>query len=201
MQGPQMHSLIQKDKVKAFIKKLELWKSNLQKNKFDMFSLLNDFCARVDIEANKKLFIEDLDSLLVHFSHYFQDLDFTKFAWIQNPFVDEQDDEFGLTTVEKEKLIELSCDTSLKQKFHNETLVQFWLNRNEAYNTLTSKVIQVLLPFVTSYLCETGFSALAAMKSKYRARLVVEKELRVALSSMTPRFDKLCDNKQAHPSH
>ena len=61
--------------------------------------------------------------------------------------------------------------------------------------------MQVLLPFVTSYLCETGFSALAAMKSKYRARLVVEKELRVALSSMTPRFDKLCANKQAHSSH
>lgn len=201
MQGPQMHSLIQKDKVKAFIKKLELWKSNLQKNKFDMFPLLNDVCARVNIEAHKNLFTEHLDGLLMHFSHYFEDLDFTKFAWIQNPFVDEQDDEFGLTTIEKEKLIELSCDTSLKQKFQSEPLVQFWLNRSEEYNTLSSKALQVLLPFVTSYLCETGFSALAAMKSKYRARLVVEKELRVALSSMTPRFDKLCANKQAHPSH
>ena len=89
----------------------------------------------------------------------------------------------------------------MKQKFQSEPLVQFWVDRSEEYNTFSSKALQVLLPFVTPYLCETGFSALAAMKSKYRARLVVEKDLRVALSSMTPRFDKLCANKQAHPSH
>ena len=29
-------------------------------------------------------------------------LDFTKFACIQNPFIDEEDDEFGLTSIEKE---------------------------------------------------------------------------------------------------
>ena len=110
MQGPQMHSLIQTDRVKAFFKKLELWKLNLQKNKFDMFPLLNDVCARVNIEAHENLFAEHLDALLMHFSYYFKDLDFTKFAQIQNPFFDVQDDEFGLTTVtiEKEKLIELS---------------------------------------------------------------------------------------------
>jgi len=201
MQGPLIHSLIQKDKVNAFIKKIELWKSNLQKNKFDMFPLLNDLCSTGTIETTKHLFSEHLDGLVMYFSHYFDDLDFTKFGWIQNPFVDEQDGEFGLTTIEKEKLIELSCDTSLKKIFQKETLVTFWLNRSEEYNTLSSKAMQVLLPFVTSYLCETGFSALAVMKSKYRARLFVEKELRVALSSIKPRFDKLCANKQAHPSH
>ena len=31
MQGPQMHLLLQKSQVKAFEKKLDLWKSNLQK--------------------------------------------------------------------------------------------------------------------------------------------------------------------------
>lgn len=201
MQGPQMHSLIQKDKVKAFIKKLELWKSNLQKNKLDMFPHLYDISAKVSVEENKNIFIEHLDQLLIHFSHYFQDIDDTKFAWIRNPFVDEQNDEFELTTAEKEKLIELSCDSSLKQKFKSETLVQFWLNQREEYNILSGKAIQILLPFATSYLCETGFSALAAIKSKYRARLVVEKELRVAVSSLTPRFERLCANKQAHPSH
>ena len=41
MQGPQMHLLMQKDKVKAFVKKLNLWKENLQKNNLDMFLLLN----------------------------------------------------------------------------------------------------------------------------------------------------------------
>lgn len=200
MQGPQMHLLIQKDKVTAFIKKVELWKSNLQKNKIDIFPRLN-LCARDNIEANKNLFVEHLNGLLLQFSNYFGDLAFKKFAWVQNPFIDEEDDEFGLTSIEKEKLIELSCDTTLKHKFQTVSLVQFWLNLHTDYNTLSTKALKVLLPFATSYLCETGFSALAAMKSKYRARLVVEKELRVAISSQTPRFDKLCANGQAHPSH
>ena len=41
--------------------------------------------------------------LLIRFSHYFEDLDFAKFAWIKNPFLEEENDEFGLTTIEKEK--------------------------------------------------------------------------------------------------
>ena len=123
--------------------------------------------------------------MLLHFSNYFDDLDFTKDAWIQNPFIDEEDDEFGLTIIEKKQLIESSCDTTaLKQRFQNVSLVQFWLNLNSEYNALSRKALKALLPFATSYLCEIRFSALAAMKSKYRARLIVEKELRVAISSL-----------------
>ena len=88
----------------------------MQKNKIDMFPLLYS-CTRVNVEANKNLFVKDLNGLLLHVSNYFDDLDFTKFAWIQNPFIDEKDDEFGLTSIEKKQLIELSCDTSLKQRF------------------------------------------------------------------------------------
>ena len=132
--------------------------------------------------------MEHLNGLLLHFSNYFNDLDFTKFVWIQNPFIDKEDDGFELTSIEKKQLIELSCDTSLKQRFQNVSLVQFWLNLNSKYNNLSNKALKVLLLFATSYLCLTGFSALAAMKLKYRAQLVVEKELRVAISSIMPRL-------------
>ena len=75
------------------------------------------------MEANKNLFVELFNGLLLHFSKYFDDLDFTKFGWIQNPFVDEEDDEFVLTSIEKEQLIELSCHASLKQRFQNVSRV------------------------------------------------------------------------------
>ena len=65
--------------------------------------------------------------------------------------------------MEKEQLIKLSCDNSLKQRFQNVSLVQFWLNLNLEYNNLSNKALKVLLPFAASYLCETGFSELAAM--------------------------------------
>ena len=52
-----------------------------------------------------------------HGDSIFGDLDFTKFARIQNPFIDKEDNDLGLTSIEKEKLIELFCDTKLKHKF------------------------------------------------------------------------------------
>jgi len=42
-----------------------------------------------------------------------------------------------------------------------------------------------------------GFSALAPMKYKYRSKINVENEI----SSLIPRFEKMCGNQQAHPSH
>lgn len=59
----------------------------------------------------------------------------------------------------------------------------------------------ILIPFATSYLCETGFSAVAALKTKYRSQLNIEQELRVAVSSFKPRFEKMCTAKRAHCSH
>lgn len=69
----------------------------------------------------------------------------------------------------------LSCETSLKQKFRKISRIQFWLHLKSEYNILSNKALKVLLPFATSYSCETGISALATIKSKYHARLVVEK--------------------------
>jgi hypothetical protein len=37
MQDPQINILIQNDKVNAFMKKLEMWKRNIECNIFDMF--------------------------------------------------------------------------------------------------------------------------------------------------------------------
>lgn len=80
-----------------------------------MFLLLN-LWAQVNIEANKNLYVKQLDG---HFSNYSDDLYFTKDAWIQNPLIDEEDDEFELTSIEKENVSEISCDASFKQNFQN----------------------------------------------------------------------------------
>ena len=72
----------------------------MQKKKSEMFLLINS-CTRVNVEANKSMFVEHLNGLLLHFSNYFDDLDFTKCVSIQNPFINEEDDEFGITSIEK----------------------------------------------------------------------------------------------------
>jgi hypothetical protein len=57
---------------------------------------------------------------------------------------------------------------------------------------LSGKAQSILIPFATSYLCEAGFSAVAVIKSKYRAKISAEKEMRVAVSSLIPGFEKMC---------
>jgi hypothetical protein len=53
----------------------------------------------------------------------------------------------------------------------------------DEYPLISGKAQRILIPFVTYYLCEAGFSAVAVVKSKYCAKINVEKEMRVAISS------------------
>jgi hypothetical protein len=51
--------------------------------------------------------------------------------------------------------------------FDADKLPQFWLLvKNECQN-LSDKALKVFLPSVATYLCKTGFSAVAFMKTKY----------------------------------
>ena len=59
--------------------------------------------------------------------------------------------------------------------------------------------ITICLPL--SYLCESGLPAVAALKTKYRSQLTIEKELRVSICNITPVFENLCSVRQTHGSH
>ena len=45
------------------------------------------------------------------------------------------------------------------------------------------------------------FSALSYIKNKYRSRLEVEDDLRVAISNIKPRIGLLCSKHKAHTFH
>ena len=62
----------------------------------------------------------------------------------------------------------------------------FWLKVSPEHPDLAIKVLKTLLPFPTSYLCESGFFAMAATKTKPRNTLDVRDTLRVSLSSTIP---------------
>ena len=71
----------------------------------------------------------------------------------------------------------------------------------DAFPNLAKEALRVVLPFVTSYLCEAGFSALVSMKTKLRARLDVAADMRLTLSKTQPRITKLVEEVQEEPSH
>jgi len=86
-------------------------------------------------------------------------------------------------------------------QFSSYSLLGFWNSIKDEYPEVSNKALRILIPFATSYLCEAGFSAVAVLKSKYRSKLNVEKEMRVAVTTLIPNFEKLINEKQAHCSH
>jgi hypothetical protein len=54
-----------------------------------------------------------------------------------------------LTICEREKLIDISCDSSLKDMFHVDELPLFWLLVRNDYESLSEKAIKVVFPFMT----------------------------------------------------
>ncbi|KAJ4919048.1 hypothetical protein JOQ06_021802 [Pogonophryne albipinna] len=65
----------------------------------------------------------------------------------------------------------------------------------------TAHKTAIFLQVVASAGGELAFSSLAYVKNKTRTRLSVEQDLRVALSTISPRIKRLCSQKQAQVSH
>ena len=104
----------------------------------------------------------------------------------------------GLGNVE---LTEWKCNSTVKDDFEAMSLNSFWAKYLHIYKNVGSVAIRTLLPFSSTYLCESGFSALVSMKTKFRNKLECEADLRCALSSTKPRVKRLVSQKQLHPSH
>ncbi|GFX95018.1 zinc finger BED domain-containing protein 5 [Trichonephila clavipes] len=113
---------------------------------------------------------------------------------VRDPF---QNTPEGLSTTEEENFIDFTSSGEIKRQFCNKTLFQFWAEVDDEFSELKTKAFRILLPFSTSYLCETGFYAVAALKTKYRSQLNIEKELRVSISNIKPSFENLCSARQA----
>jgi hypothetical protein len=82
----------------------------------------------------------------------------------------------SLTPIQEDKLLELSCDRGLRASFKNETsLSAFWIKIGPKYVEVSDIAVKMLLLFPSTYLCETGFSALTSLKTKHRNRLMFER--------------------------
>ncbi len=137
-------------------------------------------------------FLEYISALRGHFQKYFPD-NSVQFDWVRDPFTAPAPDD--LSSSEEEQFIEMTADSSMRLKFPSQTLFC------GEFPLIGQKAVEILLPFATSYFCKTGFFAVASLKTKYRSRLNIEHDLRVAISKLLPRFEQICSEKQAHCSH
>ncbi|XP_008189601.1 zinc finger BED domain-containing protein 5-like, partial [Acyrthosiphon pisum] len=199
----ETHILQLYDKIVAFIKKINLWKRKLteENGKTTCFPILKYFLGENDLElplSLKTIFLEHLTNLETHFMKYFPE-EMKQYYWIKDPLTEKPPSNF--TTTEEEQLIDISSDSSLRMQFSSYSLLGFCNNIKDEYPEVSNKALRILIPFATSYLCEAGFSAVAVLKSKYRSKLNVEKEMHVAVTTLIPNFEKLINEKQAHCSH
>ena len=82
---------------------------------------------------------------------------------IQNPFrCDVKDVQLDV----QEKFIELTNSSSDKDIHETQDLVTFWLAMRNNYPQLAYTALQVLLPFSSTYLCESAFSTIVSIRSK-----------------------------------
>ncbi|KAL4085309.1 hypothetical protein QTP88_027168 [Uroleucon formosanum] len=202
LQGNETLILQLTEKITSFKRKLVLWKNKMDEGALNncfptLYMFLHENNLNM-IESIKLVFMEHLSQLIVHFQNYFPEDDQQR-NWIKDPFTTDLPSE--LTITKQEQLIDLYSDSVSKSKFVSLSLPEFWIAMKKQYPIVANKAIRTLIPFVSSYLCETGFSALAVIKSKYRGKLNTEKEMRIALSKFTPRFDDIMQQKQAQPSH
>ncbi|KAL3282463.1 hypothetical protein HHI36_005647 [Cryptolaemus montrouzieri] len=147
--------------------------------------------------------VQYLTSMLASFEKYFPEEQNTRIKlnlWIHNPLLTNLQKPQSMSNEIYESLLEISSDTSMKSLL--TSLNDFWCRIRSEYQVLGKMALNILLPFPTTFLCETGFSTNAATKTKYRNGLDAEPDLKLQLSSIKPDINQLTKNKkQFHTSH
>lgn len=207
MQGRDENVISAKDKIKAFILKIEMWSTSLQQLQFHSFDSFESIAAEISSDELVSDFIptmiEALQNLKKELYRYFpKEMQEDKGdCWVLNPFISNCIELADLDNILKEKLCELAADSMLKMEYLSENSPTFWIKRKLEYPELAKKALRILTQFSTSYLCEMTFSQMVNIKTKKRNKLELENDLIVCVSQMQPRFSLLVKNKQAHRSH
>nr|XP_054594228.1 SCAN domain-containing protein 3-like [Nothobranchius furzeri] len=184
------------DKINAFKRKLDRWSARVKTGCFDVFPELEEFMEENDLCVNTM----HLQTLLEHFIKFFpEETAPEKYDWIRSPFTVTST--HHLSSDIEDALVELSSDRTLKSAFNSKMLAEIWISVEREYPQLSKAAIDILMPFGSTYLCEKTFSTLTYIKNKYRSRLNVQDDLRVAISKIKPRMDLLGSKHIAHPSH
>jgi len=191
------------NKIEAFKQKLKLWYECVQQNNYDMFLSLSDFkiSENIDIKEINNVIGEHLQALSYAFNKYYPPEDDVRLGnmWIIHPFIEQSNHKLNIS--EQEQLIDLKSDMGLKVLFDSISVTQFWIKVRNDYPILHEKAMRILLAFSTTYLCESAFSALTIIKSKQRNRLIVSPALRLAVTTLTPRIENICNKKEKQKSH
>lgn len=95
-------------------------------------------------------------------------------------------------------LLDLQAYQVLKECFSQKYLTQFWAQLKDKL-ILRRESENSLLPFLTTYLCDAGFSAWIVIKTKYRNRLDAQHD--ILSMNIESNIDELVESVQNQESH
>ena len=205
LQGPDTNIIMHRDAIKTFLDKLALWGRKVEMGNITSFQRLNEIVGEEPLaEELQQEIKEHLSILQEEFRHYFHDIDANENVQLKlarNPFrcpVDDLPDDI------QEEFLELINNTAAKEDFQEQqqfSISNYWARMLSDYPKTSEFALKILIPFSSTYLCESGFSTLVVIKSKARNRLDAQADMRCALSHTDPRIDLLVSKKQIHHSH
>ena len=195
MQGKNENLLSSADKMRALQEKLKVWSLRMQEGNFDMFFHF----SKTNNKEMASSVIKHLKSLQDKIEKYFPTVSTENYKWVRNPFLPL--DTHCILNL-KEELINIRNDGNIKLLHREMPLDEFWIKIQNEYPNMGEKALVILLQFSTTYLCKTAFSVLTNLKTRKRERLlVVEEEMRVALSNVRPDIERICAKNQAQILH
>ena len=209
MQGGGVNIIEAEENLKAFQKKLPLWKRRTENDNFANFPLLDDCVSKIEDVSGigdisvpaelKQAIATHLDELAKSLDGYFPTRESYP-AWVRQPFT------FSVETTDVndeylDEIIEIQQSQVQQQLFRTTTLSTFWCQQMVTYPVIAKKALEIFIPFVTTYLCEQSFSRMLDIKTKKRNRLCCENDMRVALAKVKPRISELVSERQQQKSH
>lgn len=200
LQGKMITLIDCKRVMRAFVEKLNMFQINLKRRQFDNIPEL----AEIDLcENDIVIYCNHLSAMKNDLEIRFSDLfDFTIEPWMIDPF---DCDPLSAHENIQEEIIEIKCNDELQIKFKRETLCAFWQSNTvkSLYPNLWSQMSKILLCFPTSYLVETGFSAVNHILQKERNRfdIISRGDIRICLSNIKPDIEFLAKHHQSQGSH
>jgi len=189
--------------LKGFKLQLVLFANQLAKNDLSHFPRLNSIAPVM--KEKLKSYEDSLRRLHGEFERRFEDFSVIEkdFEIFSMPF------NVNCETVKPDlqlELIELQCNTQLKQLFLNVPKLEFYKSLSKStFPNLISHAQKVTAMFASSYICGKVFSTMKLRKSCLRNRLTDEhltSLLRISASQFEPNYEKLLEmQSQFHSSH
>uniref|UniRef100_A0AAQ4S2T7 HAT C-terminal dimerisation domain-containing protein n=1 Tax=Gasterosteus aculeatus aculeatus TaxID=481459 RepID=A0AAQ4S2T7_GASAC len=201
--------------VNAFKRKLQHLSSKLQRHDLENFQNLAselEMQGKACVQLDSARYTEQIDNCLSEFEKRFQDFSllepvatFMCFPFREDVEIDSLSSKIATlfhlnSSGVEDEIFTLQADIELKSRAHG----QFWnLLAEEKYPNMRKCATSLTAFFGSTYLCESAFSHMKIIKSKYRSTVTdehLEMCLRLAVSSYCLDYVSLADSIQCKSS-